>query len=349
MFDIESGGLDVAGTLSFAVEARAVADRAEVRLIQAAAQYGDLHAVVDHPGVLEGGSLPGMERLVTLGGPGTPQVAEFAPAELGAVLAMSPHAAAVLIGDALDLRHRLPRLWSRVVAGQVKAWIGRRTAQSTRQLPVGVAATVDARVSRWAPSLSWGRLEAIIDATVIEADPAAAAERVESAARSRGVWVAQSTNHGVKDIYIRTDVPAAIWFDATIDRIADQLGALGDTDTKDVRRARAVGVIANPQHTLNLFAAVGPTIPPGLAAGCGCRTGDRGHDGVGQAASGGAGGLPAEAPASATTPGRDSTVGGCGGCGRAAADARPPATLYVHIAEAMCRSRPDGRDRAYRG
>ncbi len=123
MFDIEIGGLDVAATLSFAVEARAVADRAEVVLMEAAAHYADLHAVVDHPsgleGGLEGGALPGTERLVTLGGPGTPQVAEFAPAELGAVLAMSPHAATVLIGDALDLRHRLPRLWSRVVAGQV--------------------------------------------------------------------------------------------------------------------------------------------------------------------------------------------------------------------------------------
>jgi hypothetical protein len=51
-----------------------------------------------------------MERLVLLGGEGTPEVAEFAAAELGAELQMSPWAAAQLIGDALDLRHRLPRL-----------------------------------------------------------------------------------------------------------------------------------------------------------------------------------------------------------------------------------------------
>ena len=98
-----------------------------------------------------------------MGGDGTPEVAEFAPAELGAELQMSPHAAGRLIGDALDLRHRLPKLWGRILAGEVKPWIGRKTAEATRHLSREVTAAVDARISPWAHSLSWGRLEAIVE------------------------------------------------------------------------------------------------------------------------------------------------------------------------------------------
>ncbi len=46
--------------------------------------------------------------MVRFGGEGTPATCEFCPAELGAEMGMSPEAAAMLLGDALDLRHRLP-------------------------------------------------------------------------------------------------------------------------------------------------------------------------------------------------------------------------------------------------
>ncbi|MBA2773711.1 MAG: hypothetical protein H0U36_06660 [Nocardioidaceae bacterium] len=65
-------------------------------------------------------ALPGTERLVLLGGEGTPEVSESATTELGAVLALSAASADRLVAAALHLRHRLPRLWSRVLAGEVK-------------------------------------------------------------------------------------------------------------------------------------------------------------------------------------------------------------------------------------
>ena len=186
MFDTDPAVLDADATLSDVVAARAVAEGAEVRILCDAARWADLHRALEHTDT--GVSLPGTEQLVSLGGAGTPGVAEFAPAELGAVLGMSPGAAAVLVGDALDLRHRLPRLWARIQAGEVRAWVGRKTAQATRQQTVEMAATVDRRVARWAHSVSWGRLETMIDAAIIEADPESAAVAVEVAARSQGVW-----------------------------------------------------------------------------------------------------------------------------------------------------------------
>ncbi len=111
----------------------------------------------------------------------------------GAVLAMSPYAARALIADALDLRHRLPRLWVRVQAGQVKPWVARKTAEATRTLSVELAAVVDRRVAKWAHSLPWGRLASIIDAAIMEADPQAAADAVQQAEQSQGCGCASRT------------------------------------------------------------------------------------------------------------------------------------------------------------
>ena len=97
--------------------------------------------------------------MIQLGGDGTPAVAEFAPAEFGAVCAESPHRAKVLIGDALDLRHRHPLLWRRVLDGEVKAWVARRIVQTTRHQPLDIALQVDALVAPYADRKTAGELE----------------------------------------------------------------------------------------------------------------------------------------------------------------------------------------------
>jgi hypothetical protein len=89
--------LDPATALAVAAEARVTADRAEAVLLAVAAHYADLHpdpAVDrdhddDDEGVGVGDRLPGMERARVYGGEGCPEVAEFAPVELGAVLGVS--------------------------------------------------------------------------------------------------------------------------------------------------------------------------------------------------------------------------------------------------------------------
>jgi len=92
------------------------------------------------------------ERPVRLGGESTPTVAAFAPAELGCVLRMSDGAAAKLIGDALDLRHRLPLVWAATQTGQVPAYQARDIAKATRHLSAEHAGIVDHRIApiRWA-------------------------------------------------------------------------------------------------------------------------------------------------------------------------------------------------------
>ncbi len=139
----------------------------------------------------------------------------------------------------------------------MKPWIGRRCAEATRHLAVETVAVVDRRIARYAHSLSWGRIEAIIAACWLECDPEAAAEADAAAQASLGVWVKdQPSEPGTGEIFIRAEAPDAIWFDATVDRTADGLGLLGDPRSKDARRAAAVGILARPQATLDLFAEV---------------------------------------------------------------------------------------------
>ncbi len=184
MFDTDLDALDETGTLSYVEQARADAEQAEVRLLQAAAHWGDLHGELARA---TSPLLPGGEQLVRFGGAGTPPLAEFAPAELGVVLASSSSAAQRLVGDALDLRHRLPLLWARIVAGEVKPWIGRRAPEATRHLSVETVAVVDRRIAKYAHALSWGRIEAILQACWLETDSDAAADADAQAQASSGV------------------------------------------------------------------------------------------------------------------------------------------------------------------
>ncbi|MGZ4581196.1 MAG: DUF222 domain-containing protein, partial [Nocardioidaceae bacterium] len=141
-----------------------IADNA--KMFVAAVAFAHLHETLpENPD--RRGRIPGSERLVRIGGPGTPKVSEFACAELGARMQMSPGAARYYLTDALDCEHRLPRLWARVQAGEVKVAWARKVAQKTRLLSAEAAAVVDAGIVEVADGrIPWSRFETLIDAKV---------------------------------------------------------------------------------------------------------------------------------------------------------------------------------------
>ena len=131
MFEGDLDGLDTADLLAAASGFDLVEERAAVRKLQAALAFADRNAVVDdHTGDgrdgVGGGVLAGTERIKVYGGAGCPGIAEFAPVEFGAVLRVSSGAAASFIGEALALRHRLPRIWAAVLAGNAVPWRARK-------------------------------------------------------------------------------------------------------------------------------------------------------------------------------------------------------------------------------
>jgi hypothetical protein len=67
------------------------------------------------------------------------------------------------------------------------------------------------------------------------------------------VRLGRGTEHGLKLILARAAAGDAIWFKATIDRIADILARHGDDDPVDVRRSKAIGILAQPAEALRLL------------------------------------------------------------------------------------------------
>ena len=221
---------------------------AECRMLQLACAWADAH-------YLDSGGQeyqPLIQRACAWGGAGTPEVSEYCAAELGALQGTGMVAARALIADALDLRYRLPRLWDRVLTGGVRAWQARRIAEQTRPLSWEACADVDHALSDVVGMMPWPRFAKILAATILEADPALAAERAERARVSQDVFSFDSAD-GLKTIVAKAAAGDVIWFLATINRIAEILAARGDTDPIGVRRARAVGILARPAEALRLL------------------------------------------------------------------------------------------------
>jgi hypothetical protein len=220
----------------------------ECRTLQLACAWADAH-------YLDSGSdayQPLIQRACAWGGAGTPEVSEYCAAELGALQGTGMTAARALIADALDLRYRLPRLWDRVLTGGVRAWQARKIAEQTRPLSWEACADVDHALSDLVGMMPWPRFAKILTATILQADPALAAERAERARTTQDVFAFDSDD-GLKTIIAKAAAGDAIWFLATINRIAEILAAQGDTNPVGTRRARAIGILAQPAEALRLL------------------------------------------------------------------------------------------------
>lgn len=181
-----------------------------------------------------------VQRACAWGGDGCPHVAEHCAHELGALRGTGAVAARLLIGDALDLRHRLPRLWTLVRTGVVRAWQARAVAQAAHDLRWEACVEVDQTLSSFLPMLPWPRFPRLLTAAVLEADPEQRRAQVDGARLDRGVWSFEG-EHGLRTIVAKAASGDVRWFVAAVDRIADVLGLEGDLDpsTRAARRPSA--------------------------------------------------------------------------------------------------------------
>ncbi len=160
------------------------------------------------------------------------------------------------MADALDLAHRLPQLWERVQALEVKASYARLVARKTRDRTPQQAAYVDERVVESADGrIPWSRFEVLVEACVKAADPVVAAEAEQAARRRQFANPTHSDEHGMRGFYIRGPFATIARLDAAVAFFATVLAHLGDTGSEDERRVRAVLVLANPVAALDLLQA----------------------------------------------------------------------------------------------
>jgi hypothetical protein len=270
--------------------------------------------------------MPGTERFIPAGADGTPEIGEFACAEFAAVQQMGTIAGANRLAGVANLRHRHPRLWALVRAGRVRAWQALEVAKRVGSAEIGLsleqAQWVDRRTADWVEPLPWGRFLAVLEATIVAADPDGAAAREELEAAEQFVTSGQSNRYGLKTLIAKASAGDVIYFQAMVDRIAQILADQGDQRPVGVRRAAAVGILAQPVRAYQLLVgargdqADDPDLtahapedeqvaPPDLLA-----TPDPSRPGAAPTSP------PVPSPASLDPD-----------------DLRPPATLYVHLTD----------------
>lgn len=190
------------------------------------------------------------------GSDGTPAVSEFAADELGALLEMTTVSGANLIADALDLRHRHPRLWDAVMSGQVDDWKARKVVRATAagELTLRLARQVDAETVDAVVGLPFTRAMNVVAARILAADPERAEQLRRIDEERRYVSVGRSQENGLRTVIARTTAGEAARIDAMVAHLAGLLAAHGDSDLVGVRRAKALGLLANPAQACLLLA-----------------------------------------------------------------------------------------------
>jgi hypothetical protein len=224
--------------------------------------------------------LPGTERARRIGSDGTPPVAEFAAAELGCLIGRGPVAALNMMANALDVEYRHPKLWAGIKAGTVRPFQACEVAKRTRNagLSLEQARWVDAQIDGYLGSLAWDRFLALVEAKIIEVDPVAAEERRRAAALQQFVSTGQCNEFGLKTMIVKAQAGDVIFFVAMCDRIAQILLLQGDTDPVDVRRAKAIGILANPARAYALLQEFATIDNPEPQPGAGGDTNDDAED-----------------------------------------------------------------------
>ncbi|MDF9716352.1 hypothetical protein INN71_15835 [Nocardioides sp. ChNu-153] len=299
--------VDTTALLATAREAAAAQRAADVAAFVAVADWAEAHTdgtVADPLGPLglwseNPDAIPGGDRFLELGGPGAPLVSEFCLYEISAALGRSVSSGRPLIGDAIELRHRLPRLWSLVLAGadastqrrSVPVWRARKIAALTRTLTAEAADFVDRNLAPLAHRATMPTVERLVAEAVARFDPENA--ELDRADADAGRYFTIETSPvdaaapwtGVVPVHGTLDLADALDLDNAVQRVAADLAAAGCDADLDVRRSMALGELARRQTALDLYGVT--------------------HDGD-------------------------------GACGNAAATSKPPrqVVLYVHLSDA---------------
>jgi hypothetical protein len=210
---------------------RAAADAAEVDLLRAAVTWADLHpveSIQDAALLSRHGDQP-----LTVAGPGAPLVAEFCVAEFAAAVGLPTETGKAYLGEALELRHRLPKTWTRVLAGDLPAWRARRIARQTIGLSVAAAGFVDDQVAGFAHRIRPTGVDRLVQEAIIRFMPAEARRRREAAADARHAHVHthQVSFEGTVWVEAEVDLADALDLDTALSAGASVAGTTGSRPT----------------------------------------------------------------------------------------------------------------------
>jgi hypothetical protein len=258
-------GLDVAGqdlaalspaALLGLAERGVVARRAaEVDDLRVVAAWAVVHSADPRRDPSSGRRLWAEDRLVHPGGEGTPGVQEFSIPELAMAREVGVTACERDLADVLNLIHRLTKVWAAIQELVCPVWLARKVARLSAKIPVDRIEIVDAAVAEALAGEAPGRVLEICEAKVIEADPAAHAERVAQQRRRRYVGLSRIDQFGLRHVIARVQAGDAVWIDAMLERVADLIADRHPGAGRDELRSIAMGWLARPAELLQLLLA----------------------------------------------------------------------------------------------
>jgi hypothetical protein len=164
------------------------------------------------------------------------------------------------MADALDLANRMPVAWARTFEGRMPAWIARKLVHLTRDLTADLARRVDEELADDHDRLSLGRLLTAAEGRVAAADPDRLDARIAKARAQHDVYVSRPKD-GTATVFAPCDAVDAARLRATCDAIADLLEAHNgdqEPETRGQLRARALGILADPQAAIDLLGGRDP-------------------------------------------------------------------------------------------
>ncbi len=246
-----TGARGAVQVLTSARDARVVADAAEVQVLVDAVEWAALNPPVlgrDAAGWDHRATQGGRPERLALSADGVPEVDRAAVAELGLALGWSTQAALGLMADALELAYRLPMVWTRVVAGEVRAWRARQVAQHTRPLSRLAAGFVDRQIAPVAHRVTRSEIDRLVAAAVARFNPDGAGAGAREC-RGFEIHLDRTTLSGATPVSGVLDLPDALDVEAAIGHAATQLAAWGSVQDLPARRARALGDLAREHLT----------------------------------------------------------------------------------------------------
>ena len=180
-------------------------------------------------------------------------------------MGVSTQSAMSLMADALDLRHRLPRLWALVEDLAVAPWKTRRVAADTRSLPFEAARWVDEQLAARVDGFGLPTIERMVALAAARFAPEKQAEKEEAHGAQHHVTLTHPRPGdfaGTSWLEAAGDTKDFTAFYALVCEVAKRLGRLGDTDDYETRKAKALGIIAGRQGALDLTGGPGDTVKP---------------------------------------------------------------------------------------
>src|SRR3954465_9998113 len=246
--------LDATAVLAAARAARRAENAAAAQVLAQAVEWAHLHPVTDLHDAATVLVEHGQDTGIPIAGQGAPLVSEFAVAEFAAALGLSATVGRTLVGHALELAHRLPKLWARVQAGSLAPWRARQVAEQTLCLSMEAAAYVDQMLAPFAHRTGPAQTQRLVEEAIARFMPEYAAEQRDRANEQRYFSIDhdQVSFAGTSRVHGELDLADALDLQDAVRAGAEQLKSLGNDESLDVRRSLAVGMLARGQAALEL-------------------------------------------------------------------------------------------------